>query len=338
MGDYEEHWEYKVSVALWKYLSPCLMVVGLVGNVLAIIVLSRPSMKRTTTSLYLRFLAAFDSLVLYTGLMRQWFMHLLDYDIREHNSVACKIHTWVVYWATYTSAWLLVSVTLERCVSVWFPHKVKLIFTKRKTYIIIVTVIVFMAGLSAHYLFGRGFIIKTEDNETIVDLCDNISENYNYFDLEIWSWVDYSIYSVIPSFILAVCNISIIYRVVSISRHGLQNENENTIQNRSVSSRKSQASSLTAMLLITSTTYVICTTPFCMFVIFTNVYIQQLPTDVDELVWASVNMIQYINNCVNFILYCASGRRFRDELRNLCFRHKRRRPEIYSIRTKNTTL
>ena len=112
-----------------------------------------------------------------------------------------------------------------------------------------------------------------------------------------------------------VSAITIIHKVLSSSRNALRSCNDNTAQNRSVSSRKSQASSLTAMLLLTSTTYFICTTPFCIFVIYTNAFGSELDYAVDDLIWASVNMLQFTNNCINFILYCVSGKRFRDELR-----------------------
>ena len=317
-------------------MPPCLIILGLMGNISAGVILSQPAMRHTTTSLYLRFLAMFDSLVLCTGLTRLWIIVFFHYDLREYNSYVCKFHTWATYWVTYSASWLLVAVTVERCVSVWFPHKVKLIFTKRRTYIIIATVIVLMALLSAHYLYGRALYIDTFENVTVVYLCDNVSEMYNEFEMKVWPWIDYSIYSVIPSTILILCNISIIHKVLSSSRNALRSGNDNTAQNRSVSSRKSQASSLTAMLLITSTTYVICTTPFCIFVIYSNAFGSALDLAVDDLIWVSVNMLQFTNNCINFILYCVSGKRFRDELRGLCCRKEQQRSDVYSTRVTST--
>ncbi|XP_041363509.1 B2 bradykinin receptor-like [Gigantopelta aegis] len=240
MPDNRELAEYKVAVALWKYMSPCLMLLGLVGNTLSFVVLSKSSMRKTTTSLYLRFLAVFDSLVLYSGLMRHWIIYITVYDIREYNSAVCKIHT------------------------------------------------------------------------------------------------------VIPSTILTICNTSIIYKVVSSSRHILQNDSSsgNSIQRRSVSSRRNKASFLTAMLLTTSFTYVVCTTPFCIYSIYKKMlgpsqYDTPQDKAVDELVRLVVNMLQYTNNCINFMLYCVSGKRFRDELSVLCSRQERRRFEIYSVRVKD---
>ena len=37
----------------------------------------------------------------------------------------CKAHSFLVYWASDFAAWIIVIVTLERYISVVFPHKAK---------------------------------------------------------------------------------------------------------------------------------------------------------------------------------------------------------------------
>ena len=316
-------------------MSPCLITLGLVGNSLVFIVLTKSSMRQTTCSIYLRFLAVFDSLVLCVNLVRYWIIHVTDYDLRDYSAAVCKIHTWAAYWTSYTSAWLLVSVTVERCVSVWFPHKVKTFCTKRKTYIIIIAIILIMALINAHYLYGLGDKFDTAENVTY---CDSIYDDHDYFFTFIWPWVDLSIYSLLPSTILTVCNISIIFKVISSNRRILRDSSVrgNSTQNGSLTFRRYQQSSLTAMLITTSIIYVVCTTPFCIFVIYSNNSIYELLESsqemaVDELLWAAVNMLQFTNNCINFILYCVSGRRFRAELKGLCCRQEQRRSVIYNV-------
>ncbi|XP_041363497.1 G-protein coupled receptor 183-like [Gigantopelta aegis] len=331
---YQELEEYKVAVALWKYMSPCLLILGLVGNTLSFVVLSKSSMRETTTSLYLRFLAVYDSLVLYMGLMRWWIIYLIEYDIREYSVVVCKIHTWGAYWTTHTSAWLLVSVTVERCFSVWFPHKVKIICIKRNTYVIIATIMLVFAMLNSHYFYGLGNYVEMIDNETEVKHCEQINDAYYNFEVFIWPWIDLCIYSVIPSSILTFCNIAIIHKVVSSSRQTLQNDS-------SISSRRRQASSLTVMLLLVSFTYVVCTTPYCIYLIYENSFTPDEYANAREeavagLVWLVVTMLLYTNNSINFILYSVSGKRFRDELSVLCSRQDGRSSEIYIVRVKDT--
>ena len=320
-------------------MSPCLIIFGLMGNSLVFVVLTKSSMKKTTCSLYLRFLSVFDSLVLCVSLMRYWTAYITLYDIRSYSSGVCKIHTWATYWTSHTSAWLLVSVTVERCVSVWFPHKVKMFCTKRKTYTIIISIILVTALISSHYFYGIGLNIV--ENESY---CVGMYADYSNFETFAWPWVDLCIYSLFPSTILFICKISIIYKVVHTNRGIVQNDssNGNDFQNSSATtSRRSQESSLTAMLLITSITYIVCTTPLCVFIIYNTItsleiFKSPLIKAVGELVWAVTNMLQFTNNSINFILYCVSGRRFREELKYLCYRKQQRRPVIYSVPPANT--
>ena len=220
---------------------------------------------------------------------------------------------------SYTSAWLLVSVTVERCVSVWFPHKVKTFCTKRKTYTIIIAIILIMALINSHFICILGKDIDTTTNWT---QCRDMYEDYNILTFT-WPLMDFVIYSLFPSTILSVCNISVIYKVISSNRQIIQNSssNESNSQNSSVTIRRSQESSLTAMLLVISITYVVCTAPFCLHVIYYARFVRKVFDDTKSaavvgLVFAAVNMLQFTNNSINFILYCVSGRRFRAELKN----------------------
>ena len=337
--NYTELVESKIAEGFWTYMSPCILVIGLVGNILVFVVLSKSSMRQTTTSLYLRFLAVVDILVLYTGLLRHWVIEITDYDVRTFSSAACTMHVWATYTTTYISAWLLVAVTMERSGVVWFPHRARSLFTKRLTLIVILAIITFMTILNCHYFYGLGDYLLTVDNQTVVVPCDNSIDSYHDFERNVWPWVDFCIYSVIPSSIMIICNVSIVYKVVSSDRNSVlhgHNSNENVANSSSSVSRRSQTSYLTATLVATSTTYVLCTTPFCIYVIYSNVFHFYEAQDIyaiaiEELVLSVVNMLQYINNAINFILYCVCGQRFRDELRALVCGAKRRTSRISSL-------
>ena len=89
--------EFQASELIWKLVPPILIIFGSIGNTLSIVVLTRKSMRNSTTTLYLTFLAFSDILVLYTGLLRQWIFYVFEYDIRIVSEVGCKIHLCLVY-------------------------------------------------------------------------------------------------------------------------------------------------------------------------------------------------------------------------------------------------
>ncbi|XP_046584874.1 probable G-protein coupled receptor B0563.6 [Haliotis rubra] len=333
----EDFTQYKVGVAIWTYIPPILIVMGSIGNILCIAVLSQTSMKLSTTSLYLRVLAVVDVVVLYTGLLRQWLLYFLDLDIRWMTETGCKIHTWIVYVVVHSSAWLLVAVTLERVLSVMFPHTVKMKCTRNAAYAIIAGILVLFLLLNAHYLYGIGDYYLQEGNETLLIPCDGITDGYYYFETTVWPWVDFCIYSFLPSTILIISNFCIIRKVFS------SDTKANSVKGYcgNVTARRNKTTSMTMTLVVVSAAYVICTTPFCVYTIYTNIFSEGLSPETQatrSLLWSLVNMLQYCNNSINFILYSVTGSRFRHELKGLfCKKAYVPRPTIYTMTTKSTS-
>ncbi|XP_067661475.1 neuromedin-U receptor 2-like [Haliotis asinina] len=333
----EDFTQHKVAVAIWTYIPPILIVMGSIGNILCILVLSKTSMKFSTTSLYLRVLAVVDIVVLYTGLLRQWLRYLLNLDIRRMTEPGCKIHTWIVYAVVHSSAWLLVGVTLERVLSVMFPHTVKMKCTRKAAYAIIGSILVFFLLLNAHYLYGIGDYYYQEGNETLLIPCDGITDDYYRFETTIWPWVDFCFYSFLPSSILIISNFCIIRTVYSSDTKA--NDVKGYCGN--VTARKNKTSSMTMTLVAVSAAYVICTTPFCVYAIYSNIHSEGLSLETKatrSLLWSLVNMLQYLNNTINFIMYSVTGSRFRHELKGMfCKKAIVPRPTIYTMTTKSTS-
>ena len=63
---------YRLQKLLYVYVSPVIVVVGLLGNVISMLVLSARPMRRVSTYCYLAVLSAVDSLVLGVGLLPKW--------------------------------------------------------------------------------------------------------------------------------------------------------------------------------------------------------------------------------------------------------------------------
>ena len=71
------HVEYRLHKALLLYIPPVLIMLGTLGNFLTILILSRRSMRRNATYIYLIVLAIADIIVLYMGLLRMWIAELV---------------------------------------------------------------------------------------------------------------------------------------------------------------------------------------------------------------------------------------------------------------------
>ncbi|WAR07712.1 hypothetical protein MAR_017670 [Mya arenaria] len=62
----------ETAALLWRTVPPIILVVGICGNILTILVLTRPASRKSSTAVYLIALAIADTVVLNTGLLRYW--------------------------------------------------------------------------------------------------------------------------------------------------------------------------------------------------------------------------------------------------------------------------
>ena len=341
--------EYQASEVIWKVVPPVLILFGSIGNILSIVVLTRKSIRNSATALYLTFLAFSDILVLYTGLLRQWIFYVFEYDIRHLSEAVCKIHLWLVYTSLDFSAWILMALTMERVMATWWPFRARRLCSRLNAAVIIMAILFLLLAINSHFMYGMIHETNVNENGTVstVEKCLAVNEGYIDFFRKVWSWIDFGMFCLFPLSVIVVGNICILANVMRSQRRlsavSLQQE-ETRSRRRSSSGRGGTLSSLTAMLLVLNTVFLITTLPISVYNIGYNhwVYTSNHQTIASlELWWAIVNMLMYTNNSVNFLLYCLSGSRFRKEAQKHfcgCFKKEMNAPVILATVTKSDVL
>ena len=314
-AEYETFPAYKAGILIWKTVPPILLVFGTCGNVLSIVVLTGKSIRKSTTGLYLIVLTFSDLAVLYTGLLRQWIIYLFEFDVRQMSEIACKIHTWLVYSSLDFSAWLLIAVTLERIIAVWFPYVLKTKCNRQNGSILIIGILIAVLGLNSHLLYGMVFIRTDGKTET----CGYIDANYKRFMDTAWSWIDLCAFCLIPFSFIVIGNCLILLKVAKSHRKSRTKQIPGKYKT-SQKSKDNQQSSMTAILVTLNTVFLLTTLPVSVY----NIGHAHWSTTDDpkvlarlDLWWAVVNMLMYTNNAVNFLLYSLSGSQFRQEAKRI---------------------
>lgn len=310
--------EYNAAIYLWKIVPPILLLLGTVGNVLSILVLRRPTIRKSVCSMYLVMLAIIDLLVLYTGILRQWILNTFDFDIRATSSAACKIHIWILYSSMDYSAWILIAVTIERVLLLWFPNKMPCVCTKKVAMLVLISIASFLLLVNSHILYGYELSTGKTANH-----CHYVSKSYLQFWISSWPSIDLVIFCIIPGSFLVVGNILIFVKVL-ISRRAI-NRQVSTYSTSSQQRRDSKFSSMTAMLIAVNCVFLVCNIPSRAFMI------ENTSWSFDtcghnyakmSLLWCIFNLLMYVNNSVNFLLYIISGSRFRNEIKEIFKRRK----------------
>ena len=302
----KDYTEYRVAQALWLYVSPILLVVGLFGNVLSLLVLRCTRMSRSRCSLLLSTLAVVDVLVLYTGLLRQWLIQLVQVDIRTLSDAGCKIHIFLTYYSSHLSSWTLLLVAVERMVSVCAPLQAQKWCSRRKMVIYWTLITVALAMLDSILLWIMGLIdytyILNSGNKTITECA--FKEEYQHLNYDVFYWIDFILLCLIPLIVILTCNTTIIVKVTCL-RKKVNNHS-------SVSSRK--VSSTTIMLTLVCVVFLLTTTPLAVYFLGYDVFFDETTahgTSQIFLMYSVTNLIYYSSNAINFLLYCVGGSQFR---------------------------
>ena len=307
--------EYRLSRYLGIYGYPVLILLGTVGNVLSLVVMTRRTMIGSSTCFYMAVLSVADTILLYFGCLRTWFSYLTGYDAIILSPAACKIFSFLTYFSYDFAAWVLVAMTIERFIAIHFPFKKARYTTVSRAKKVVAFLTVMFAGINVHFFFTITVTSK--------GYCNPLPE-YRYFNDKVFPWIDATLYSFLPFVLLLLFNIIIIYdnRKASFRQVGLQ---ATTGQRLSLAQIRFNRR-LTAMLLSVSLAFLVTTAPKAVIIIiepYTFVFFDGPSIDFQTiakytLTKAVMNFLTFGTHAINFLLYCISGQRFRRELRRIC--------------------
>ncbi|KAL4240834.1 hypothetical protein ACF0H5_001622 [Mactra antiquata] len=316
---FRSEWQLRAGVLVWQIVSPILIIFGTTGNVISIKILSQRKFNRWASSIYLIGLAVADMCVLYVGLLRQWVKYTFDIDIRSLHPVICRTHWWLMYSCADIPVWILTAITIERLVSTLCPYKSKRICTKNKAKITLAVIVLVALLVNSHLVYGFGGIEIPNGNGTMYIPCAPRTEAYEHFFAKVWTWIDLCKFSLIPFAILSIGNACIIFKLVASRRKVRTSVRPLSTASTTVAT-SNKASNMTILLLSLNFIFIISTSPVCIYFIGESYWI---PTDLPLKIrqqdpwWAFVNMLMFSNNSANFVLYCLTGSRFRESVKDL---------------------
>ena len=300
---------------LQKIVAPIILTIGTVGNILTFVVLMRPRARQYSTAIYLIALTVVDFIALYTGLLRIFVEGTFGVDIRRLSEASCKLHIFFVYFSTHCSSWLVCAVTIERVLSVWFPHRVKTGCHPKSAFIGVIVISLIVMSLNSHLLYG--FTIQVDfDNRTN---CMPHDQGYIEFVDKVWPWIDMTVLFLIPFAVIVVGNILIIVRVKFSQRLRRRSCPNFTARRRNSGE---PVFFLTAMLITLNIVFMICVMPIVIYIIGQYTWwpardystYSDYELAINRLLWVIVNLLNYVNYAVNFLLYILCGSKFREEL------------------------
>jgi len=327
--------EYRIHKQLLLYVPPIFFIVGLIGNMLSAVILTRPPMRSISTYRYLAVLSFTDSLVLSVGLLRMWLGQLLiGNDILHQWTWTCKLVNVVGYTVSNFSVWLIVAVTAERFIAVCYPLMAPSVCSRRRSTRIILSVLA--VQLIIHIHFAWTVSVQAKDKVAYFQPETEVrcvaSKGFETLIVEVWPWVDAAIYSFVPFVVIMALNSMMMRQVIASKRNRGQlcqqtsrHLSSQSSHGTTMVSKTTESTRLTVMLLTVSFAFLITTFPMNTTVIVTSYFMRTtampngLITDFPlaaklRLVRTVCELLMYLNHSINFFLYCATGQKFRRQL------------------------
>jgi len=298
---------------VWGYVGMVLSLFGIVGNIITILVLISPSMRTTSTNIYLTALSCSNILFLLIFIPSYSIRYLLGYKVYMANQppfafeiLLIRLPTTPVYNTILLSIiYLTIAVSMDRLILIKFPLKAKQILTKRTTLITILFIYLFSIIYCIPYWLEQRYIPEIKECR-LTKIGHKI---HKYTRIYIYIPVVY----LIPFVTLTFINITIIqYLIVKKRRRqsiGAQ-----------ITKRKTTDYYITLMLVTIIIVFVLSQLPL---LILNAWYAIDRHGSYDSLRFHTLNSIGVLlivlNTSTNFLLYCFFGQKFRQTLVEFIF-------------------
>ena len=300
------HWSEYTEAAVGRtiiiYIYPIIIFTGTLGNVLSFAVLMRRSMRDTSVYFYLAMLAIADLCVLYVSGLRAWARQVFEVELLHTSQFGCKSVMLLFLVSLHMSAWLVVAMTVDRFVAVWFPFKASELCVVHRARLVCAVSFVLILVYNLHVLFT----VNLHDLGYKLH-CGAMRDDY--FMTAIFPTMKLVSYSILPFTLVLLFNGAIILRLwlsSSLIRgsHGESARRGTNPQHK-----------ITVMLLIVSFVWLVLTGPFTLEPL--------LRLDGDRggrslarlyLSKSICFLMLYTNHSINFYIYCVTGRKFRLQL------------------------
>ncbi|CAG5128581.1 unnamed protein product [Candidula unifasciata] len=313
---------YFLLVNLWGP-AQAVCVLGITTNILNIIVFSKQGV-RDTVNISLLGLATSDlgSLITLLYINISFMPDFIALDLPFVNSDVMYISCWCHIIFTRVSTWITAYITLERCLCVTAPLRVKNLFTPKRTVLILVVVYVLMtASICPMFYAARpARIFDPSNNRTLFGI-------YFIEDRSKIEAITFMTNNTIPTlafFTVAICTAILVSTLRKKSKWRLQ---------ATMSTAKTvvadRDNKVVKMVVLISIIFIVCYFPgaavFVYMLLDADLRIDGIQKNLITAIFAILFHLESINSTVNIFIYLSMSSKFRAFLMNMmCFKCSKR--------------
>ncbi|KAK6181457.1 hypothetical protein SNE40_009302 [Patella caerulea] len=302
--DEYQHFYRTAQYITGMIIYPVLCIIGITGNVLALVILSHKNMA-TSTNMYLSALAVSDTIKLLNDLLYFIMLVISTDNPSAGQRMMISLYPFAHYifnMSVCVTAWLTVSVAVERYISVCYPTQAKQLCTIPRARLVCIAVFVIMILLSLPSALRYKPMVSFDSTHNVSCHVIGLTElGANNAFMVPYQWIQNSLRSIIPLIVLIYLNVRIINEL-----------RKERVKGKKLSSRNK----ITLMLIIIIVVFVVCITPDAIMSTFFGFgYVDEsnLVKGIREI----TDSLLAVNSAFNFLLYCSLSTAFRNTLLTL---------------------
>ncbi len=282
------------------YYKLFMFLLGCLGNITNVVVIQYTKTPKTTR-IIITILAVSDLLYLLFDFPALIFPKLKQTSYYLYSATTCKLSIFCSILLSFVSYYMVALLTIDRCLAVVLPLHSKVIFSPNRLIILIVFLVgaelIWVSFLTADYDL---YSFSDENGFVYFVQCDS----KKYFEALQYASL---VVDCIPLFCVVVGNIII---SVSVCRH-FKKRSEITGENRS----QNTESKLIVTILSISVCFVVLATPMTLYWTVGDLLLpDEVFYDPGNLYFVILDCMHYTNFTVNFLLYVAFTKSFREQL------------------------
>ena len=238
---------FKIATFLASYWFPILVPMGFVGNTLPFVVMTKANNRNVSTCIYMATISVNDNLMMY--LCIHVFL-VVVLKTRNCHPIECSIIGFLVLYALQNSTFQVLTMTIDKYITIKWPYKAAIYSTPRRTKIIAIGFSICALMYNTPYLY-LSLIVG--------DQC--VAYGISNLIARVYSWLSFVLNAIIPFTVLIHMNY-VIVKTVRNSRKmfrsdtgtGWGNEKGMDVRQKTMKTAENQ---LTIMLLLITTLFLI---------------------------------------------------------------------------------
>ena len=304
---------FKIATWLGYCWSPILIPVGLVGNTLSFLVMIKPNNRKMSTCIYMVAISINDNILMLLAL-RGWLAYIVK--IHELHLLDCRIMSFLIQLSLQNTTYQIVAMTIDKFIAIKWPHKAATYSTPRRAKFSVI--VIYISAII--YNLPHLFLSRLIGTNCVVYVVGRVYA-------KVHSWITFAINGIVPFVLLIFMNLTIVHSVKqSHKRFGNQTTDPTLPRQQSATQmkqrlRKNAENQLTVMLLLVTTLFLVLMVPSCArYLYFTYINRNTPEKQADAMLFYYISSrLFFTNSGINFFLYCISGKRFRDDLRDILY-------------------